>query len=79
MLRSPTAALSRGFGALLFAAVKPRGFDAPVLFVVMVAALYAVFIYAPTEREMGIVQRSYFGSHCLSDRFREQHTLPLAP
>ena len=54
------AALGRAFGGLLFAAVKPRRFDAALLLVAMLAALYAVFIYAPTEREMGIVQRIYY-------------------
>jgi heme exporter protein C len=60
MLCSLTPLLYRAFGNLLFSLVKPRGFDSPVLFVAMVAALLAVFIYAPTEREMGIVQRIYY-------------------
>jgi heme exporter protein C len=53
-------ALSAALGALIFASVRPRRGDAWVLFVVMIGALYAVFIYAPTEREMGIVQRIYY-------------------
>ena len=54
------ALVARPLVGLVFGCVKPRRFDALVLLVTMVGALYAVFIYAPTEREMGIVQRIYY-------------------
>ncbi len=40
--------------------VGPSRFWGWVLFVVMVAALYMIFIYAPTERQMGDIQRLFY-------------------
>ena len=47
------ALVARLLVGLTFAGLKPRRFDAAVLLVTMIGALYAVFVYAPTEREMG--------------------------
>ena len=54
------ALVARPLVGLTFACLKPRRFDAALLLVTMIGALYAVFVYAPTEREMGIVQRIYY-------------------
>ena len=40
--------------------MRPSAFHALLTFALILAALYAVFIYAPTEMTMGVVQRIFY-------------------